>query len=143
MKINSNGKLKHWSRRNYAFLAKNVFHFFFRGKPFQKPHAPSTVKKKKKKNYYYFLPTSPINALSLSISLPHISLPIPSLSSTKSSPPSPHLICHIIASLFLNRSVTKEGECKGSSSGCPIGDFLERLGLRLKPKWLDACLDAL
>ena len=140
MKINSNGKLKHWSRRNYAFLAKNVFHFFFRGKPFQKPHAPSTVKK----IYILFSPlTSPIDALSLSLLASPIS-PCPFHLSHQQSPlPPPHLICHIIASLFPNRSVTKEGECKGSSSGCPIGDFLERLGLRLKPKWLDACLDAL
>jgi RecQ-mediated genome instability protein 1 len=30
-----------------------------------------------------------------------------------------------------------------SGSGCPIGDFLGRLGLKLKTEWLEACLDAL
>ena len=35
------------------------------------------------------------------------------------------------------------GEQERSGTGSPIGDFLGRLGLRLKNEWLEACLDAL
>ncbi|KAM4107713.1 hypothetical protein ACJW30_04G165500 [Castanea mollissima] len=35
------------------------------------------------------------------------------------------------------------GEHESSGYGSPIGDFLGRLGLRLKNEWLEACLDAL
>lgn len=35
------------------------------------------------------------------------------------------------------------GEHESSGSGSPIGDFLGRLGLRLKNEWLEACSDAL
>lgn len=38
-------------------------------------------------------------------------------------------------------SFSAEGE--GEGTGCPVGDFLGRLGLRLKAEWFNACLSAL